>query len=1127
MAASSRQTGLFGVNDWKALYQTFKEADFKSYDYETLRKSFIDYLRLYYPENFNDYTESSEFIALLDIMAFMGQGLAFRNDLNARENFIDTAERRDSVIKLAELVSYTPKRNITAQGYLKVVSIQTTQNITDINGINLSNIPIIWNDPANNSWLEQFNTIINAALVDTQRIGKPGNSSEILNVSTSEYSIRIPDGTLPIGPFSTSVDGQAMNFELVSATSVGSDQLYEIPPLPAGRFNLLYRNDRLGFGSPETGFFFYFKQGRLQAYDFTLDQEISNRIVNIGSIEGVNNSDTWLYNLSNNSDIPNTLWERVDNVYVNEQGQSEDSNKRVFSVRSRFNDQVSYVFGDGVFSEVPIGTFRAYVRSSNGQTYNVDPSEMQGITVAINYVSRQGRTETLVLGLELTQTVSTAQERESLADIKRRAPTRFYTQNRMVNGEDYNNFPFSMYNSIIKSKALNRSSVGVSKNLDLLDPTGKYSSTTSLGTDGAIYQDTADQFLTLSISDTSDIISFFSNELSNVLRTIGVNQFYVETYPRYNTNQESGDGTVYWQTSTVNASSETGYFYNIDGVNNTPKSIGPFNTTNVKYITAGAMLKFTAPAGYYFDTNNRLVSGIPPTSSQTYIWVTVLDVQGDGSNNGQGSFANGSGPVTLTGYIPSGVTLTTVIPSFDNTLSSSVVNDCLIRMELQQDFTLIFDNSVPSNQERWYVSDINDESYIVKFISTGNNNYTITFKSLVYYFGSVADTRFVFNKNAVVYDPFTGKTVQDHVNILPTNTLPNSFKPLTKTITVNVIGQTIESDGYVNDYNVIVASTDSNNSQIIINPDFFNELTGYVFGQTNTSAFVFFETIQDSLTLVREQIVPTSTIVYQYQTKAQIEIAKYEYPVGQIFYAYGDDLFYKTVQDPTITTPSYSVVVQTKYSVKPGRQGLTFHYVHNSNNTARIDPATTNIIDIYVVTQAYYTSYKNWIQDTSNTVIKPTVPTVEELSQTYGDLQQYKMLTDSVVLNSVVFKPLFGSKADPALQGTIKVIRQSGVIASDSEIRSVVLEAMNNYFSVNNWNFGDTFFFSELSAYLHAECGEMISSAVLVPKDPSKSFGDLYEIKCMPYEIFVNAATANDVVVVSALTPSELQVSSK
>jgi hypothetical protein len=154
----------------------------------------------------------------------------------------------------------------------------------------------------------------------------------------------------------------------------------------------------------------------------------------------------------------------------------------------------------------------------------------------------------------------------------------------------------------------------------------------------------------------------------------------------------------------------------------------------------------------------------------------------------------------------------------------------------------------------------------------------------------------------------------------------------------------------------------------------------------------------------------------------------------------------------------------------------------------------------------------------------PPKPTINELSEAYGQLNNYKMLTDSVVLNSVVFKPLFGPKATAALRATIKVIKASNTNASDSEIRSAVLTAMNAYFDINNWNFGDTFYFSELSAYLHDQVGELISSAVLVPNDPTMKFGDLYEIKSAPYEIFVNAATANDVLVIASLTPAELQI---
>jgi len=1129
MATSSRQSALFGVNDWKAIYQTFREADFRSYDYETLRKSFIDYLRAYYPETFNDYIESSEFIALLDVMAFMGQGLAFRNDLNTRENFMDTAERRDSVIKLANLVSYTPKRNLESQGYLKVTSIQTSQNITDLNGFNLSNIPILWNDPANPYWLEQYNTIINAALINTQRVGLPANTAQILGVKTDEYTLQIPAGSLPVIPFNSQVNGINMNFELCSVSTVGEDYVYEIPPAPTNRFNMLYRNDKLGYGSPNTGFFFYFKQGSLTNFDFTLQQQIANQTIDI-DIQGINNTDTWLYEISRTNGAFG-LWKKVDNIYADAYLQTESSIKKIFSVNSRFNDQVTYVFGDGVFSDIPVGNFRAYVRAGNALTYTIQPTEMQGISISFNYVNRVGVQETLTLGLSLQVPVSNAQVRESIADIKQRAPSRYYTQNRMVNGEDYNNFPYTLYSSIIKSKAINRSSVGVSKNLDLLDPTGKYSSTNSYSNDGGLWLDNTEGYSLLTINNLSDITTFLTDTLAAILADNRSLQYYIQNYPRYAIGPSSdtslvsdpNEGTVYWHASTVDANSLTGYFYNIINGGDNPIPIGTYSTYNTKYITKGALLKFKAPAGYYFDNTNRLLSGVPGASGKTYIWTTVLNVIGDGYNNGLGQFANGTGAITLNGYVPSVAIITTVIPAFENTLPNSVINDCTIRLELQQNFTLVFNNSLTIAQTRWSVESVTNSNYFVKFESNGNR-YTVTYRALAYYFGSVADTRFTYESGKLVYDPFSGVILQDFVKVLTTNTQPGSNYPLTEPVTASIIGQTVESDGYINDFEVEVASIDVYNRSVLNNPDFFNEITGYITGNSNIGVYSFFVTTQDAINLTRLQLIPSTSLNYQFATKTQIEVVKYEYPAGQLFYAYNENAFYITVQDPMIATPYYTLVIQPQYSMKPGRQGLQFQYRHNSNNTTRIDPATTNIIDLYVVTQAYYTQYQNWIQDTTGTVPMPTRPTINDLSTAYSQIQDYKMLSDSAIINSVVFKPLFGAKAAVELRGTIKVIKNSNTNASDSEIRSAVLTQMNNYFNINNWQFGDTFYFSELSAYIHANIGELVSSCVLVPNDPTLKFGDLYEIKCLPYEIFVNAATSNDVVVIAALTPAELQI---
>ena len=1120
MATSSRQSSLFGVNDWKAIYQTFSQADFRSYDYETLRKSFIDYLRLYYPENFNDYVESSEFIALLDVMSFMGQGLAFRNDLNARENFIDTAERRDSVVKLANLVGYTPKRNTCASGYMKVQTVRTTENILDANGQNLSNVPVTWNDPGNSNWLEQMNTIVNATLVDTQRIGNPANTSEILGVSTSEYAIKLPLNTSPIVPFVSQVDGTSMNFELVSGTSLDKTYVYEKPPAPTSQINMLYRNDRLGFGSPNTGFMFYFKQGTLQTAVTSFQQQIANETYNIDN-NGINNTDTWLYQV--NTDQTLTSWKEVDNVYADAYLQTESSSKKIFSVNSRANDQVTYVFGDGVFSEMPVGTFRAFTRSSNGLNYTINPSEMNGVSVTINYISRTGKTETLSLQLGLPLTVSNAQGRESISAIKQRAPTRYYTQNRMVNGEDYTNFPYTLYSSIIKSSAINRSSIGVSKNLDLLDPTGKYSSTNSFGDDGALYQDGVDGFLTLQVNNTSDIIQFFTDDLASVLALNRANQYYIQNYTRYVYPGTGGGSTLYWKTSSVDSSSESGYFYSKSGSKESPESLGVFTTTNAKYATTGAIAKLLAPDGFYFDSNNRLVAGIPSAGQKNYIWSTILNVIGDGNNSGQGSFANGKGPVTLNGFVPDGVTLVEVIPVFDNSLSTTIIQEAILKIELQQDFTLIFNNSLLINQERWSIGAASNANYFVKFTSLGNNRYTVTYKSLTYYFGSVADTRFTFSKNELVYDPFTGKIIQDFINVLGINTQFGKSTAIGADTKVNILGQTVESDGYVNDFQVEVAATDVNNSTLILNPDFFNDITGYVNNGANIGLYVFFKTVTDPVNLTRKLIVPNTDVIFTYGNKSQIETVKYEFPVGQLFYAYTENKFYKTVQDPTVTTPFYVVTLQVDYSVKSGRQALDYQYRHNANNTTRIDPATTNIIDLYLVTQSYYTAYRNWIQDTTNTVTKPEQPTMNELQLAYPLINDYKMLSDSAILNSVTFKPLFGLKADRALKATIKAVKTISTNASDSEIRSAILTAMDTYFNIDNWNFGDSFFFSELSSFLHEQLGDMISSVVLVSNDPEKLFGDLYEIKCKPYEIFANAATTNDVVIVAALTPDTLQ----
>ena len=137
MSSTDRQNRLLLAEDWTKIYQSFRNAEFASYDFDTLRRAMINYLRNNYPEDFNDYIESSEYLALVDLIAFLGQNISFRTDLNARENYIELAERRESVLRLARLISYNPKRNVPANGLLKLESVSTSEDVDcDVDTVN-------------------------------------------------------------------------------------------------------------------------------------------------------------------------------------------------------------------------------------------------------------------------------------------------------------------------------------------------------------------------------------------------------------------------------------------------------------------------------------------------------------------------------------------------------------------------------------------------------------------------------------------------------------------------------------------------------------------------------------------------------------------------------------------------------------------------------------------------------------------------------------------------------------------------------------------------------------------------------------------------------------------------------
>ena len=1172
MAITERQNNLIVNQDWTKIYQSFRNADFQSYDFQTLRKTMIDYIKIYYPENFNDYIESSEYIALIDLIAFLGQSLAFRTDLNARENFIDTAERRDSVLKLARLISYNSSRNVAASGYLKFESVQTTQSLRDNVGNDITNSIITWNDSTNPDWYEQFVIVLNSALVSSQSVGNPTGSKIIDGVSVSEYNLNSVQGQLPILPFSVQIDNTSLSFEIVSPTIANKDYVYESSPLPGKPLNILYKNDNLGNASNNTGFFLYFKQGTLSNISFSFPESIPNNLANV-NVSNINNDDVWLYEL-NSIGQAIALWEQIPSVNGTNIIYNNNAARKSYQVNTRANDQIDLVFGDGTYAQIPVGTFRTYYRTSVGLSYKITPDEMSNVTFAIPYVSRLGRLETLTVVASLKYTVANALPRESLAEIKSKAPQLYYTQNRMITGEDYNIFPYANYSSISKVKAVNRTSSGISRYLDISDTTGRYSSTNIFAQDGIFYKEDGASSFSFTFNTTSDINRVIQNQVLEYIRGKSLLHFYYYYFKRFPIT------SLYWNKVTTGAGSSSGYFKSSTS-STTPVSVGVGQVDNKQYITEGSILIVSPGSGKYFNSANEIVSlpssGKVPQNGKTLLYVSVSNLVGNASQN---VLSSGQGPVQLSVNLASNSQIIAIIPAFSNQFTTAFISQLIGLISNYNNFGIRYDQNIrtwriinaqdvdsTSSFSQKFQGDITgqnlDASWVLNF-TVENLIYTVRIRGLNYIFESTEETKFYFDSQNKTYDPVTGNTVNDSVKVLKVNGNASTGEPLTNDIILNVYNQIPESDGYIDTSKVLVTYSDDNANEIPDNPDVFNSAVQPIIYNYATSSEInslintfdvgqlfyastdesYYEIFLSSGSKILNAITyPGDKLIYFVKTFSYNNFITYEpvesgvindefstqnlilqnvnnYVTGQIFYAYDEQTFYQIVLENNVRT----LTVTEDYLARIGRNDLYFQYRHNAPGNRRIDPSPSNLIDMYILTKEYETSYRSWILDNTGTVTEPEEPTATQLKISFSDIEEFKSVSDSIIYNSAKFKPLFGIKAQSELRATFKVIKNQNINLSDTEIKSRVISFINVFFSSGNWDFGETFYFTELATFIQQSMAPNISSIVIVPNSSSQVYGSLQQITSAPNEILISCATVEDVQIISSITASQLNL---
>jgi hypothetical protein len=550
------------------------------------------------------------------------------------------------------------------------------------------------------------------------------------------------------------------------------------------------------------------------------------------------------------------------------------------------------------------------------------------------------------------------------------------------------------------------------------------------------------------------------------------------------------------------SSESRGYFSST--ITESPLNVGIFTTDNLKYVSPGALIKFLDP-------------------SNNVIWTKVINVIGDGSNSGLGTLDDGTGPVIVSDIIPSGSVPQEIIPKFINVYSyafeTELVNLCLNQRNFGLSFNkvsrvwnIVLDTNIDlvspfslalqgdkSNSSK-------DASWLVAFTWTGKN-YKVRYRLTDYIFESEKQTGFFVDPNTINYDFTNDTVVKDQVNVLSINTLNNTpSQSLGKDYLWQVDGSVTEPDGYVEPKKVKVSFYDYNSSGQINNPDTFTEIVG-----TGTTNFVYFETLADGL---RYKVVNTATIL-PYQTESDVTA-----PVdGQLYYFYDPSL--NVVKSYSTSTVEF--LYQPAYYAYPGRKGLKFQYQHNSGEDRRIDPSKSNLMDVYLLTSEYDSSYRSWLTDGVGN--EPLAPTSQSLEQSFGgSLEDLKTISDEIIFQPVKYKVLFGARADINLQAVFKAVRNPSIPVSDNELKSSILDSINQFFALENWDFGQSFNFSELSTYVMNSLTPNIVNFIIVPR--ANNFGSLYEISCLSNEIFINGATVSDIEIIDAITASQLRTTS-
>jgi len=105
-----------------------KNIQYLNKDFDSLKQKLIEFAEIYYPSTYNDFSEESAGMMLIEMASYVGDVLSFYTDNQVQENYIQFAKQRDNLLALAYSMGYTPQ--VTNAATTDVEIFQTIPSTT-------------------------------------------------------------------------------------------------------------------------------------------------------------------------------------------------------------------------------------------------------------------------------------------------------------------------------------------------------------------------------------------------------------------------------------------------------------------------------------------------------------------------------------------------------------------------------------------------------------------------------------------------------------------------------------------------------------------------------------------------------------------------------------------------------------------------------------------------------------------------------------------------------------------------------------------------------------------------------------------------------------------------------------